>query len=67
MPQHVTVSEYNSDWPRKYAEEREKITLLAENAHILWAVGYRISEYYKITSQTKRVLEVHVKGVKEDE
>ena len=48
-------------------EEREKITLLAENAHILWAVGYRISEYYKITSQTKRVLEVHVKGVKEDE
>ena len=48
-------------------EEREKITLLAENSHILWAVGCRISEYYKITSQTKRVLEVHVKGVKEDE
>lgn len=48
-------------------EEREKVTLLAENSHILWAVGCRISEYYKITSQTKRVLEVHVKGVKEDE
>ena len=48
-------------------QERERITLLAEGSHILWAVGLRISEYYKITSQTKRVLEVHVKGVKEDE
>ena len=48
-------------------EEREKITLLAEGSHILWAVGCRISEYYKITSQTKEVLEVHVKGVREDE
>lgn len=47
--------------------ERDRITLLAEGPHILWAVGLRISEYYKITSQTKRVLEVHVKGVKEDE
>ena len=48
-------------------EEREKITLLAEGSHILWAVGCRISEYYKITSHTKEVLEVHVKGVREDE
>ena len=47
--------------------ERDRITLLAEGSHILWAVGLRISGYYKITSQTKRVLEVHVKGVKEDE
>ena len=47
--------------------ERDEITLLADGSHILWAVGCRISEYYKITSQTKRVLEVHVKGVKEDE
>ena len=48
-------------------QERDRITLLAEGSHILWAVGLRISGYYKITSQTKRVLEVHVKGVKEDE
>ena len=48
-------------------QERERITLLAEGSHILWAVGLRISGHYKITSQTKRVLEVHVKGVKEDE
>ena len=38
--------------------EREKIPLLSEGAHILWAVGYRISAYYKITEHTKRVLEV---------
>lgn len=48
-------------------EEREKVTLLAEGSHILWVVGYRISQYYKVTSQTKTVLKVHVKGVDKDE
>ncbi|HIX28227.1 MAG TPA: tRNA lysidine(34) synthetase TilS [Candidatus Blautia stercoravium] len=48
-------------------EEREELTLLADGSHILWIVGYRISEYYKVTSQTKRVLKVQVKGVNEDE
>lgn len=46
---------------------RESLTLLAEGSHVLWVIGGRISEYYKITSQTKQVLEVRVKGVKEDE
>ena len=48
-------------------EERENLTLLADADHILWIVGYRISQYYKVTSQTKTVLKVHVKGVDEDE
>ena len=48
-------------------EEREKVTLLAEGSHILWVVGYRIIQYYKVTSQTKTVLKVHVKGVDKDE
>ena len=48
-------------------EERENLTLLADASHILWIVGYRISQYYKVTSQTKTVLKVHVKGVDEDE
>ena len=48
-------------------EEREKVTLLAEGSHILWVVGYRICQYYKVTSQTKTVLKVHVKGVDKDE
>lgn len=47
-------------------EERETITLLAEGSHILWIVGYRISGYYKVTSQTKQILKVHVKGAEEN-
>lgn len=48
-------------------EERERISLLADGSHILWVVGYRISQYYKVTSQTKTVLKVQIKGVDEDE
>lgn len=38
--------------------ERDQRILLAEDSHILWIVGGRISEYYKITENTKIVLEV---------
>ena len=48
-------------------QERENLTLLADGSHIVWVVGYRISEYYKITEQTKTVIEVQVKGEMEDE
>ena len=44
------------------AEEREKIPVLAEGSHILWAVGYRISEAYKVTENTERILEIQVNG-----
>lgn len=43
-------------------QERDNVTLLADGSHVLWAVGYRISEYYKVTSQTKKVIKVQVKG-----
>ena len=43
-------------------EERQKIVLLAEGSHILWVVGKRISEYYKVTKETKKVLRVQVCG-----
>jgi tRNA(Ile)-lysidine synthase len=42
--------------------ERDRIPLLADGSHIVWAVGYRISEYYKVTHETKTVLEVRVEG-----
>ena len=48
-------------------QEREKLTLLADGSHIIWIVGYRISENYKVTSQTKQILKVQVKGVEENE
>lgn len=46
----------NEKVPRK---QRDKILLLADGSHILWAVGGRISEYYKVTAQTRQILEVH--------
>lgn len=40
--------------------ERDQIPLLADGSHIIWVVGHRISEKYKITDDTKRILEVRV-------
>lgn len=39
-------------------DERNGILLLADGSHIMWVLGKRISEYYKVTENTKRVLEV---------
>ncbi len=47
--------------------QRDDIWLLAEEAHILWVVGHRISEAYKVTPKTKRILEVCVIGGVQDE
>lgn len=41
-------------------EQRGKIPLLADGSHILWIVGYRISERYKVTRTTRHVLKVTV-------
>ena len=41
---------------------REKLWVLADGERILWVVGYRISDYYKVTKDTKRVLKVQVNG-----
>lgn len=43
-------------------EKRDKILLLAEGSHVLWIVGYRISEYYKVTERTKNILQVQLDG-----
>lgn len=43
-------------------EERANILLLAKGSHILWVVGHRISETYKVTGETKKVLKVHLDG-----
>ncbi len=41
-------------------KERDSVVLLAEDSHIIWAVNYRISEYYKVCENTKRVLQVQL-------
>ena len=42
--------------------DRERILLLAEGQHVVWLIGYRISEYYKISRNTKRILQVQLIG-----
>ena len=46
-------------------EKRDSIPLLAEEDHVLWVVGYRISEYYKIEEHTENILQVTCDGGKD--
>lgn len=43
-------------------EQRDQIVVLAEGNRILWVVGYRISEYYKIREDTHTILQVDFYG-----
>ena len=40
--------------------ERDRLPVLAEEDHVLWVIGYRISEYYKVSENTKRILKVQL-------
>ena len=40
--------------------ERDRIPVLADGDHVLWVIGYRISDYYKITDETEHILEAEV-------
>ncbi len=42
-------------------ERRENIPLVTEGSHVLWVTGGRISEYYKMDGNTKRILQVQLK------
>lgn len=37
---------------------REKIPVISSGSHIVWLVGWRISEYFKVDENTKRILQV---------
>ena len=39
-------------------EERDRVPLVADGQRILWIIGYRMSEAYKITENTETVLEI---------
>ncbi len=39
---------------------RDDIILIADQANIIWIVGYRLSEAYYITDQTKHVLQIQM-------
>ncbi len=42
--------------------KRDSMPLLADGNHIVWIIGRRISEHYKIDNQTKTVLQIQVTG-----
>lgn len=39
-------------------DDRDKILLFADGNHIVWIVGYRISSYYKVNSNTKNIIKI---------
>lgn len=41
---------------------RNEILLIAKGPEIIWVIGYRINEAYKVTENTKRILEIKVNG-----
>lgn len=43
-------------------ESREHIWLLTQEAYVLWVIGGRISADYRISQQTKKILEVQAVG-----
>lgn len=42
--------------------QRDKLWLVTEQEHVLWVVGYRISEKYKVNENTKTVLQIQLRG-----
>ncbi len=42
--------------------KRDEIWILADDQHIIWVPGFRMSTFYKITEKTERVLEVTIGG-----
>jgi tRNA(Ile)-lysidine synthase len=43
-------------------KQRDTMWLLAQDSHVLWLVGGRISEHVKVSKSTKTVFEIHYIG-----
>lgn len=41
-------------------EDRDQIPLIADGSHIIWVIGRRISEAYKIDYNTKTIIEISI-------
>jgi tRNA(Ile)-lysidine synthase len=56
---HKSLKKYFID-EKIPSEYRDRIKLLADGTHIIWVVGYRISEHYKVTENTRHILQVQL-------
>jgi tRNA(Ile)-lysidine synthase len=55
MNQKKTLKSYFID--EKIPEtERDMLPLLSDGSHVIWVIGARISNYYKVVAETERVL-----------
>ena len=54
---HKTIQDYFID--EKIPKHlRDTIPLVCDGSHVMWVVGHRVSEYYKISKNTTRILEI---------
>jgi len=62
--QHKKLKNYliNEKIPKA---RRDKLYVLADESHIIWIPGFRISEFYKVTSETRTILETKIKFMSE--
>lgn len=55
--QHKKINRYFID-QKIPGDQRKKIPLVAEGNHIIWIIGGRISEAYKVTKETTKVMQL---------
>ena len=48
-------------------QERDVLPLLADGSHIMWVIGGRISEAYKVDENTRRILQIKLTEEEENE
>lgn len=46
------------------ASERNSILCVADGQHIMWIYGHRISEYYKVSGETKKIIKITIREIK---
>jgi tRNA(Ile)-lysidine synthase len=42
-------------------DERDRIPIVSDNREILWAVGYKMSDIYRIDGNTKKILKLELR------